>query len=339
MKLVAHLVLIGFLLTGALRASEIVSGTTVADSGFSSSGFHVGIGYASSDGRFTNEAAAQKFIANESGQVTTVTASVDPIRGGEPLLVSIYTSSNGVPGLNLGTVAVPEEGMTNFSTSDWEMNTFDLSSLNIQLLAGNSYFMVFRTATAITSSSRYRAVRVAVNENSVGSSAMYSENGGVTWKSSSSAPEIGLIVRVGVEVPTPVEANIALLADGIKLKGKLKPLPIAVFSDENVDALNIDPSTALIGDPVLTDAETGTGEPGPATNFYYEDVNGDGNIDLVLEFSTEELLALGAIDSATTLLYLDALSSEGGIVFGLTEVASQGGGGKGGGKGNGKPKK
>lgn len=338
MKLSAFVAAFGLLITTTSLAQDVVTATTVADAGFSSSGYHVGIGYASSDGRFTNEAAAQLFIPEVSGLLTTVTASVDPIRGGEPLQVSVFTSSGGVPGTNLGTVAISETEMSNFTSSDWEMNTFDLSGLNIELVAGNSYFMVFRTATAIVSSSRYRAVRVAVNENSVGASAMYSENGGQTWKSSSSAPEIGVIVRVAGDIP-PVEANIAVLSDGIKLKGKLKPLPVAIFSDANLNALDFDPATAVLGDPVLTDPETGSGQPEGIVNFYYSDINEDGLTDLVLEFSTEDLVSSGGIDSTTTLLFLEAQTFEGGSVFGLTGVRSKGNGKGNSGKGKGKPQK
>jgi len=87
--------------------------------------------------------------------------------------------------------------------------------------------------------------------------------------------------------------------------------------------------TVELGDPVLTDPETGVGQKVAPTSFTYEDVNGDGTEDLLLTFDLRDLLELGGIDSQTKSLKFQALLDNSGIVFGSDGVSISGAKGKG----------
>jgi hypothetical protein len=333
--------LVSLALVSRLPAAEIVSTTNMDADGFQSTGTNVGIGYRSSDGAWTNESAAQEFFPEVGGTLGSITATVDKFAGGEPLHVSIYTSDLGFPDVHLGTVTVPESQISTWRDSTWQLNTFDLSSLAISLDPNQSYVVVFRTDTALYQSVRYRALRTRANASSYGAPALYSRDG-QSWNVSSSADEIGLIVRVReTPPPPPVEVAIDVVpgsdANKISFKGKNpKPFTVALLSDAGFDAAEIDPSSALIGDPVLTDPTNGSGSPAPAFNFSYADIDVDGDTDLLLEFDTGLLLDLGGIDGASTQLLLEASLRNGGRAFGVDaiNVNSKGGGGKGNGKPN-----
>jgi hypothetical protein len=321
-----------------LPAQEIVSTTNMDANGFQSSGTHVGIGYRSSDNVWTNEAAAQEFFPEVGGTLSSITATVDPTYGGEPLQVSIYTSRLGFPGVHLGTVTVPESDISKWSgDSSWQLNTFDLSGLEIALDPNQSYVVVFRTDTALLSS-RYRAIRTLVNASSYGKTALISPDG-TTWNAAPFADELGLIVRVReTPPPPPVEVAIDVVpgsdANEVNLKSKKpKPLYVAVFGAADFDALAVLPETIELGDPLLTDPELGTGQKVAPASTEIADVDADGAPDLLLTFDLLELQAFGAIDSSSTSLAFQALLDNQGIVFGSDAVTISGGGNKGNGKG------
>jgi hypothetical protein len=335
--------LASLVLCSQLPAQEIVSTTNMDANGFQSTGTNVGVGYRSSDGTWTNEAAAQEFFPEVGGTLSSITVTLDKFAGGEPLHVSIYTSSDlGLPDVHLGTVTVPESEITTWRDSSWQLNTFDLSSLAIALDPNQSYVVVFRTDTALYQSVRYRAIRTQVNANSYGAPALYSRDGR-SWNVSSSPAEIGLIVRVSeTPPPPPVEVAIDVVpgsdANRISLNGKNpKPFFVALLSDAGFDAAEVDPSSALIGDPVLTDPANGSGLPVPASDFSYADIDVDGDTDLLLEFDTGLLLDLGGIDGASRQLFLEASLLNGGTAYGVDAINANSKGG--GGKGNGKPKR
>lgn len=339
MKLFLLASLVSLALFCRLQAAEIVSTTNMDANGFQSTGTNVGVGYRSSDGAWTNEAAAQEFFPEVGGTLSSITVTLDKFSGGEPLHVSIYTSDLGVPGVHLGTVTVPESQISTWRDSTWQLNTFDLSSLAISLDPNQSYVVVFRTDTALYQNVRYRALRTQVNANSYGAPALYSRDGNA-WNVSSSPAELGLIVRVSETTPLPVEVVIDVVpgsdANKIGLNGKNpKPFTVALLSDAGFDAAEVDPSSALIGDPVLTDPTNGSGLPAPAFNFAYADIDVDGDTDLLLEFDTGLLLDLGGINGASTQLLLEASLRNGGTAFGVDAINVNSK--RGGGKGNGKP--
>jgi hypothetical protein len=116
----------------------------------------------------------------------------------------------------------------------------------------------------------------------------------------------------------------------LNLSGKnLKPLDVAVFGAADFSVLEIDPETVVLGDPVLTDPDTGNGQSVAPTAISYGDVDGDGLQDVVLTFSLRELLEVGGIDSSTKSLQFQAVLGDNSVVFGTDSVSISGGKGKG----------
>ncbi|QDU37239.1 hypothetical protein Mal4_15490 [Maioricimonas rarisocia] len=332
-------------LAGPVRADEITA-TNMDETGYNHTGWAYSVGYRNPDLGYTNEVPGQEFLAQVSGTLTTLTATVDRFVGREPLQVSVFTATANRPDILLGTVSVPETEVAGSGDPDWPMTTVDFSALGIPLVAGESYIVTFKTSTALFQSARYRALQTQINVNSFGQPPIVSKDGGATWFDSRVDPEVGLIVCVASAPPEPQEVVVDVVpgsdANRVKLNGrKLKPLEVAVLGDADLDVYDILPETALLGDPVLTDPDTGSGIPVGPTTFSYGDVDGDGDDDLLLEFDLAEMQLAGAIDSASTVLLLEAELGNGGLVYGLDGVSIKGGGkGKGNGKGNGKgPKK
>ena len=97
-------------------------------------------------------------------------------------------------------------------------------------------------------------------------------------------------------------------------------IPVAVLSTADFDATTVDPATVTLGDgsgPV-----TGVAQRPNGTLFAsVEDVNGDGIMDLMLSFRTQELVANGDLSAATTTLFLEGFVTDGCTnVLGSEEV-------------------
>ncbi|MBD3672113.1 MAG: hypothetical protein HUJ26_01190 [Planctomycetaceae bacterium] len=163
------------------------------------------IGY--SGGDYTNEAAGQEFVASVSGTLTTLEASVDKFLGGAPLIITFHEAVNGRPGSSLGSVSISEENIYNYASEiPTPINTFDVSSANVTVEAGQHYFISFTTPLPATSA-RYRAILTANNTNSFGYRALYSTDGGETWVYPTITPEIGMRLYVDGTVPPPPPAD------------------------------------------------------------------------------------------------------------------------------------
>lgn len=80
-------------------------------------------------------------------------------------------------------------------------------------------------------------------------------------------------------------------------------LPVAVLSDVAFDAHDIDPRTVRLGG-------VGLATRGPASTlklaYSYEDINDDGDLDLVVFFRVQDLVAANALTTSTTQLTLTA---------------------------------
>ena len=73
-------------------------------------------------------------------------------------------------------------------------------------------------------------------------------------------------------------------------------LTAAILSDLNFDAADVDVSTLLYGDPLLI-ADGAT--PVSPISSVLMDVNGDGMLDLALEFDLDQMRANGVVDLST----------------------------------------
>lgn len=298
-------------LTPAARADEIAA--VNMDGGWVGiNGWAWYVGYTDLSYGIQNEAAAQEFIVSKSGALTTITASVDKFYGGDPLIVSVFTAVNRRPGVLLGRVAVPDSQVNSFTTTP--LNTFDLSSQGIQLTAGAHYIVTFTVAKS--GAVRYRAILNAPNINSFGIPNLRSTDGGITWATYANVtPEVGLVVSVATPPPPPPPITFKVAIDVIPgstdnfvnlTSRKPAPLPVAVFGSNEFDVNRVVINSLYLGDPTLTDPNTGDGYPVPPVSVKVGDVNGDGLDDLQLTFDVTQMKAFGAINTVSTQLRLDA---------------------------------
>jgi hypothetical protein len=107
------------------------------------------------------------------------------------------------------------------------------------------------------------------------------------------------------------------LKDNGKSKGKSAAaggvLPVAVLTTAEFDAAGVDVSRSALGDPLLE------GLAGPI-RAGAEDVDLDGDLDLILHFSILDMVSQGAIGPATTSLCLGGYTLDGLEVFGSDVV-------------------
>lgn len=106
-------------------------------------------------------------------------------------------------------------------------------------------------------------------------------------------------------------------------------LPIAILSTPDFDALTIDPTTILVGDPLLI---ANGASAVPSDKDQAEDVNNDGLIDLLIFVKVSELVVAGAIDESTIVLVLTGETTDGDLVVGGDTISIVPGSTKGKGK-------
>lgn len=90
-------------------------------------------------------------------------------------------------------------------------------------------------------------------------------------------------------------------------------LPVAVLTTDDYDAALTDTTTLLLGDPELWGAV-------PPLRSSWEDVDGDGDEDLLLHFSVEELIGFLALDEETLFLELTGETLDGIPIVGMDFV-------------------
>lgn len=139
----------------------------------------------------------------------------------------------------------------------------------------------------------------------------------VTDKDSDTGSDIMQLTVEHVSVPIDVKpregrAPISLSSQGM--------IPVAVFSTADFDATSLDPAAVTLGDG--SPSGTPVAERPNGTLFVtVEDVDGDGQNDLVLHFRTQELVENGDLGPATTELHLEGFLQDGCTnVLGSDEV-------------------
>ena len=76
--------------------------------------------------------------------------------------------------------------------------------------------------------------------------------------------------------------------------GSNKPVEAGVLSTSDFDATEIDPVTVTLGDPLLAGTVS-------AVSVCYEDINGDGLLDVVFSFGqARDFADAGALDAEST---------------------------------------
>lgn len=304
-----------------LRA-DVVTATNIPDSGFAHNrnAWAIYIGYYYS-GYYSNCAAAQEFVPEISGKLTTLVAGIDRLQGSQFLKVSIFTAAANRPVAHLGTIEVHPYDVCIDTDSHWPLTTMDFSSSNVELVAGQHYMAVFWVANG--GPVDFRAILVETSDNSFGLPPLVSPDGGVTWQDhvpGTYQPEIGLIVSVGPsQIPplsVPIDVDPASAKNVVNLTAKNpKPLEVAVLGTATFDVRWIVPSTIALGDPQLTEAVA-------PIAYSIGNVNRDRIPDLILKFSVSEMKSAGAINFTSTSLLFTAIRSNGGAVFGSDAISS-----------------
>ena len=249
----------------------------------------------------TNSAGGQEFVATGSGSLTTLRASVTKRRDGQPLIVSFYRARDNRPGELLGELSVPSSAIQTYNQLGGAINTFDVREAGVTVEKGESYIVTFRIAPV--GIHHYHARYTAPNPNAFGLRVLRSFDGGETWGTSHSTTEIG--VRVYVAAPRQFTAAADLLSGdpaNIAVLGKKnpKPLDMIVYGDRDFDATVVLTATASLADP------EGAGGAVSPTWHKFDDVDGDGFVDLTFGFDLGEMERVGAIDMQTQRLQLAA---------------------------------
>jgi len=98
-------------------------------------------------------------------------------------------------------------------------------------------------------------------------------------------------------------------------------LPVAILGSNQLDVELISPETVMLGlDPCFVDLATRGPPKAPKLACSYEDVNGDGIMDMMVFFSIQELITVGALTSGSTELSLMAELVDGMAINGMDIV-------------------
>lgn len=98
-------------------------------------------------------------------------------------------------------------------------------------------------------------------------------------------------------------------------------LPVAILTSPSFNAQNVNVATVRIGDPALTNpALSIPGTPATPSRSAIEDVDGDGDADLILFFETAELVGGGALSPTSTKVRLTGKTFADDPLFGFDSV-------------------
>lgn len=136
----------------------------------------------------------------------------------------------------------------------------------------------------------------------------------------------GLVMRLSPgEVSTlTVEIDIQPGSDRntVSHRGKGR-LPVAILTASGFDASDVDPATVTLGDEDGDDTAVAA-KPNGRLFTALEDVDDDGDLDLLLHFEVEALVESGELDSSTTELTLTGATSDGTTIRGTDSVRRAG---------------
>ena len=137
------------------------------------------------------------------------------------------------------------------------------------------------------------------------------------------SPEVDVDIKPGSN-DNPINLGAGSGKNG-KGKGNAN-IPVAILTTADFDAAMVDVSTVTLGDDdadvvLVTLKKNGTPQAAP------EDVNDDGDLDLVMHFRIADLVISGDLNELTTQLCVNGLTLGGDAIHGCDTVTIVGGGG------------
>jgi hypothetical protein len=130
----------------------------------------------------------------------------------------------------------------------------------------------------------------------------------------------GLICGLGLSsiIPVAIDIKPGSYPNSIN-QGALGRIPVAVLTTDHFDAATVAPSTVTLGDTYGDDTGVATRRNGTLMSRL-EDVDGDGDLDLVLQFELQALVVNGDLAENTTVLILNGGTVTGDPVRGEDTV-------------------
>jgi hypothetical protein len=216
-----HIVRLGLFL-GLVALPMVAKADTVAADNLIYSPFQISeywevIGYEHTvNGGFPNTAAAQPFVSLASGPLNSITSLIAIGAGGDPLQVSICRKTSSGIGELLGRVEFPA---TLFPPDyvTYPPTELDMQSSGVELVAGQSYFVVFSTDTPVHATPRYGMHVMPPTAKSFGMKYWFSRDS-VTYAPTNVGGDYELPIRVTV-VPEP-SMLILLVVGGAMIAGR-----------------------------------------------------------------------------------------------------------------------
>jgi hypothetical protein len=255
-----------------------------------SSGWLVGSGYS------YNQQIAAPFILSFDAILDSIDFAADYDLGPNQLTVDLVHDDSGLPSTDPGKV-IESFNFTNLSQLP---TIYTANSLLNPLLKGSTqYWVVLKADNSAT--------QLQWNWNNIGITGFAFSNPPVDipwiyYRDKTPAFDI----KGSAAVPDPFEVYIDVKpgSDPNSINPRSRGvIPVAILTTEDFDATAVDPSTVLFG-------KTGT----EASPFHYafEDVDGDGDIDMILHFRTQETgLICGNTEAILTGATLDGQAIEG----------------------------
>lgn len=119
--------------------------------------------------------------------------------------------------------------------------------------------------------------------------------------------------KLTINVSIDVKPGSAVNPINLKSNGNI---PVAILTTTKFDIHDVDPLTLLLGDPALTQGNNPSGNKVSPSKFAYEDVDADGDLDLILHFDQKTLLNARGLNSFSTRLSLTGETFDGDTVQG-----------------------
>ena len=119
-------------------------------------------------------------------------------------------------------------------------------------------------------------------------------------------------------IPVDIDIKPGSDPNSINLGSKGR-IPVAILTTDDFDAADVDPATVTLGDDDGSDTPVAARKNG-TLYASLEDVDDDGDLDLILHFDTQALVGNGDLDASTTELILNGENTGGQQIQGSDSV-------------------